>query len=367
MKLVFLIDNHKHIGGGEYVMFKYAQTLAQRGHEVVIFAGDKHFLSDELSRTQNLIVRYRHRINLPMKKMGVGKLNRLWARIYEFFIVKSFISEYRPDWIVGYLRSSAIDAVRLGQQTKAKVANFIFESPPWMHEVLGKDWELEMTNKSFRRSWDKTKEAYLSSDILIPASKLSSKKCREWLPHAKIAEHVYPGFDPRVVKRKKVKYDVVYVGRLNRLKNIDEIIKALQGSSKSMVIIGGGEERYNLESLAQNLKVKLTFAGGVTDDEKYDILARTRLLVFPSSFEGFGMPPMEGLQSGCHVLCSDLPIFKEVYGSAINYFPLHNVSALKKAINKLLDKKPTRNDTIAGKYSWTRAAETIERVLGDDS
>jgi len=369
MKLVFFIDNMRYLGGGEYSQFLIAKTLADRGHEVVVFAGDKHFFSKELEATPNLIVRYRRTLPVVIRKMGIGKLNAFWDKAYTSLIAKPFLKEWRPDWVIGYLRNSAVKAQRMGRSIGRPVANFIYESPPWMRDMLGNDWEEELKNRRFRKSWKMTKTAYLSSDILIPCSLLSGKKCREWLPQARISPPVYPGFIAPKVSKRNPHFDVIYIGRLNKLKNVHELIEAASMVPKCrLAIIGGGEERDALEEQAKDRGVEVKFLGSVEDDEKFKILASVRLLVFPSSFEGFGMPPLEALAVGRQALCSDIPILKEVYGKHVHYFPLHDVKAMAKKIRAILDGKiPPRPDPkpLLKKYTWENAAKTVEKILGD--
>ena len=75
------------------------------------------------------------------------------------FRVPSFSQEL-TDFIIGYLRDSAIKAQRIGKQYNIKVANFVFENPQWMKEDLKDIWEEEWKQDSFKDSWLKTKTAY---------------------------------------------------------------------------------------------------------------------------------------------------------------------------------------------------------------
>ena len=362
MKLVFIIDSKKNIGGGEYAQFKFAIELAKRGHEILIFSGDKNFLYEELMKQKNLIIKYRRIIPLIKKRIGLGKLDRIWSKTYYSLYVKKEIKKFNPDWIIGYLRESAIKAQKLGEKLNIKVANFIFENPKWMKEDLGILWEQEIKNKEFAKSWERTKIAYLKSDILIPNSKLSGKKCKEWIPKAKISEPVYPGINAPNLKKMKRDIDIIYVGRLNKLKNVNELLEACKNSNYKICIVGKGEEEENLKNQANKLNLNVDFKGAVSDSEKWNLLNRSKLLVFPTSHEGFGMPPLEALAMGCNVLCSDIPIFKEIYGNEVDYFELHNIKEMRNKIEKLLKSKPKKTN-LTNKYTCNNAAKKIEEIL----
>lgn len=367
MKLIFFIDSSRVIGGGEYAQFKFAQHLARRGHQVVIFAGDRNFISPGLSREKNLLVRYRHTVPLFLKHVGIGLINKVWSRLYEVFVVRSFMRTFRPDWVSGYLRDSARKAVRVGKRFSVPVANFVFETPPWMQEMLGERWLSEWSDKRFRKSWLSTRSAYASSDVLIPNSRLSGKNCKVWVPDAKVSGPVYPGVDRVKFKSRKRIYDFIYIGRLNALKNVDDLLKAAAKLRRKpkLVVVGDGEERANLQLLAKNLHLDVLFTGPVLEERKWSLLSSSKALVFPTSFEGFGMPPLEAMVAGCQVICSDLPIFKEVYGSNVHYFPLHDVDALSKVMSGVLDGKMTMEipASFLKKFSWENAANTIETIL----
>jgi len=369
LKLVFLIDSPRRIGGGDYAQFYFAKKLAEKGHQITIFARDKNFFSSELKNIKNLKIFYYRSIPLFVKRLGIGFFNNIWSWIYTSTITKSFISKNKPNFIVGYLRDSAIKAVFLGKKTNTKVANFIFETPPWMERDLPDEWKIELKNKKFKQSWEETKLAYEESDVLIPNSKLAGFMCRKWLPGTNISKPVYPGIDfsniPKLNQEKRI-FDIIYVGRLNILKNVNEILEAGRMINKSLkiVIVGSGEELPKLKKLSETYGLDVTFKGAVSDEEKWMLYQQSELLVFPTSHEGFGMPPLEALACGCKVICSDLAIFKEVYGTEVGYFPLHDVKKLSLKISNVLNnEQKTKKSKLIDKYSWENSVRTIESIL----
>ena len=371
MKLVFLIDSPRKIGGGDYAQFIFARELALQGHDVTIFARDKNFFSPQLKGVPRLSVKYYHSLPLFAKRMGIGLLNQTWSWLYSLTVTKRYLQKHHPDWIIGYLRHSAIKAVRLGKATGVAVANFIFETPTWMEQELPSEWFEELKNNKFRKSWERTKSAYAASDVLLPNSQRSAQMCKQWLPQAVVSEPVYPGIDLSTIKKSKKKdrpFDIVYLGRLNVLKNVNELLLAAAGlkHKPKILLIGSGEEEFALQAIAQDKVLDVTFAGAVSDEEKWKLLQQSKVLVFPTSHEGFGMPPLEAIACGCQVICSHLPIFDEVYGNAIHYFPLHNVRALTAVLEDVLAGKkmmPVSAKKLTEKYTWSAAVQTIEHVL----
>jgi alpha-1,3-rhamnosyl/mannosyltransferase len=107
---------------------------------------------------------------------------------------------------------------------------------------------------------------------------------------------------------------------------------------------------------------------GYVDDAPLAALYRGALfLVFPSLYEGFGLPLLEAMAAGCPALCSDLPVFREVGGGAAEYAPPGDAAAWTAALRRLVS-DPTRRAELgrlgvarASAFSWDRAAaETLE-------
>jgi glycosyltransferase involved in cell wall biosynthesis len=101
-----------------------------------------------------------------------------------------------------------------------------------------------------------------------------------------------------------------------------------------------------------------------------------RLFVFPTLYEGAGLPPLEAMASHAPVIASDAPAIKEMVGSAARAVPADDVDAWTRTIIELLENETERNSLAesgakrAALYSWQRTArETFavyQSVLGSD-
>lgn len=113
----------------------------------------------------------------------------------------------------------------------------------------------------------------------------------------------------------------------------------------------------------------LRHAGFVSDAELAALYARATALVFPSRYEGFGLPVLEALTVGGVVICTDASTMPEVGGDAALYFPPDNAEVLSQQIVRLLD-QPALRDTLtragalqAAKYSWSASARgTLDAI-----
>jgi glycosyltransferase involved in cell wall biosynthesis len=103
-----------------------------------------------------------------------------------------------------------------------------------------------------------------------------------------------------------------------------------------LLVVGGeGPETVHLKNLVRqhSLEEHVYFKTSVTDPELWWLYANCGLFLAPSTIEGFGMPLIEALRCGCRVVCSDIPVFREIAGAACQYFDLHSESPTSALVN----------------------------------
>lgn len=130
---------------------------------------------------------------------------------------------------------------------------------------------------------------------------------------------------PNAIKLSKQDYDqpagnrkenlILSVGRLEAYKRVDRVIATIPHLSKefTLVVIGLGPERVPLEHFANTLGVgeRIRFVDYVSDGELLKWYARSKVVVSLSEGEAFGRIVVEALASGCNVICSDIPAFRD--------------------------------------------------------
>lgn len=117
----------------------------------------------------------------------------------------------------------------------------------------------------------------------------------------------------------KSKEYILSVGSLNKRKNIQMLIDAYSSidTDKKLVIVGKKE---NANLLSENKNI--IFTGYVEDEELKVLYKNAMLFVFPSIYEGFGIPLIDAQNFGIPVLCSDIQVFREIGGRSIEYMKL---------------------------------------------
>ncbi|QQS38584.1 glycosyltransferase family 4 protein [Candidatus Woesebacteria bacterium] len=169
----------------------------------------------------------------------------------------------------------------------------------------------------------------------------------------------------------------VYAGNAYPHKNIESAINALRVINtkrkekiKLVIISPKGKFSQKLKQYVINNHIdnEVVILGFVSDGEYAAILHHAIAFVFPSLSEGFGLPGLEAMSLGTPLLCSNIPVFKEIYGENAIYFRPKDLASLSDAMNYIikLDKEKrqllTRNaKRHAQNYSWKNmASETLE-------
>jgi glycosyltransferase involved in cell wall biosynthesis len=380
MKLLFIVDNDEpHAsGGGYYAPFKFAEFLARRGHRVSVFAAhDMGWVRESPG------LRLSFRPSIPRRNRVLRKLDKMLAVACDRWVLTRAIERLRPDWLFGVLTHSAIKAAALGRRHGARVANFVYETPPWLEEMHGRE-TYGRENRGYARDlWERTRRAYLESDLLIPNSDLAGSYCTRWLGGRRVEDAIPPGVDPDQMPfanpappGEKTRPGgrpprILAVGRLAPEKRLDTLVAAWLrlGVPADLHIAGEGPERRRLAALTGGRK-EVVFHGFVSDTDLWALYRDADLVVCPSSFEGFGMPPMQALYFARPCLASDLPIFRSLYGDHLDYFPAGDAEALAAGIRRLLSDPAARERRgregrafVLSRFTWAEGAARIEAAL----
>jgi glycosyltransferase involved in cell wall biosynthesis len=159
----------------------------------------------------------------------------------------------------------------------------------------------------------------------------------------------------------------VLVGNLNRNKNVGAALEALTHVEDVCLILVGGLDQKVFGSVNVDLSnERVLLAGRLDDEDVAGLLTDARGLIFPSLYEGFGIPPLEAMAHGCPVIASDIPAVKEVCGDAALYFDSHNAGELAAKIQGLLSEpeeqrqqRCERGRERAAQFTWNRSAEQL--------
>ncbi|NRA15616.1 MAG: glycosyltransferase family 4 protein [Oceanospirillaceae bacterium] len=191
---------------------------------------------------------------------------------------------------------------------------------------------------------------------------------------------IYLGHDSQGTKSKASatpnKPYLLYVGVRDSYKNFNRLIKAYAvnkrvNSEYNFVAFGGGAMTRQECNLIQELGLseKVIWTSG-DDALLTTYYQHASLFVYPSLYEGFGIPPLEAMSSGCVVACSSTSSIPEVVGDSVFYFDPYSVNSMSVSIENALSDVNLRNSAIEEGYkrvsmfSWEKCARETHRVYG---
>jgi len=176
---------------------------------------------------------------------------------------------------------------------------------------------------------------------------------------------------------------VLYSGNIKPHKNLDRLIEAFSllrsehGADVTLVILGDEASKYpKLRRLVHRhqLHKHVRFLGFVPDQTLAALYRLAAVFVFPSLYEGFGLPPLEAMALGTPVIVSNVSSLPEVVGDAALLIDPRQPAEIAAALNRVLTDTNLRDDLIrrglarVQDFSWTRSAarthDVYARALG---
>lgn len=218
---------------------------------------------------------------------------------------------------------------------------------------------------------------------------------RDIMAHLKLPEHrvtvVYPGIDlerfrpsphpgpPPPAGRENGRGGrpyVLSVAGADPTKNVETLVEAFGRlpqpvrDGHDLVLVGDFRRRPELRARAAALGIEkqTKFPGVVDDDRLIDFYRRAALFVFPSRYEGFGLPVLEAMACGCPVVSSHASSLPEVTGDAALLVDPSDVEGIAKAMEQVLTDSALAGDlrargpARAAQFSWDRTARAMVAV-----
>jgi glycosyltransferase involved in cell wall biosynthesis len=135
------------------------------------------------------------------------------------------------------------------------------------------------------------------------------------------------------------------------------------------LLVGGVNARVFGRTAAQATASNITDLGAVDDPTLKALYQRALVLVFPSLYEGFGLPLLEAMRCGCVVAASSVPALRECGGAAAHYFDPSSPPAIAQALRELIDGPALRDELRArgreraAAFGWDASAGALLAVL----
>ncbi|MDH4262713.1 MAG: glycosyltransferase family 4 protein [Spirochaetia bacterium] len=270
--------------------------------------------------------------------------DRMFSTYWRNFTMVKDLLKFNLDIYHGLSHEIPRNIEKTGIKTVVTIHDLIFLKFPELY----KPWDVMIYKKKYLESCHR-------ADAIIAISENTKNDIMEFLniPSEKIFV-IYQSAAPQYyTKIDKSKHEIVmqkynlkdpyilYVGSLNKRKNLIPLIKAislLKQKKIKLIIVGSGSEKTNLEKTAANEGVtsQVRFLNNVSGEYLPSLYAGAKMFVYPSIYEGFGIPIIESLLCKTPVITNRGSCFHEAAGEGGIYADVFNPGSIAEAIEFLL-------------------------------
>ncbi|MHB9293414.1 hypothetical protein Holit_02536 [Hollandina sp. SP2] len=252
-----------------------------------------------------------------------------------------------------------------------------------IHDIIFPDMP-ELTSKSglMARMWF-YRRAFRRSQKIFTVSQFSKSRIESHLGKKIPVIVTHSAIRPRFLQNNcetpaEKKEIILFIGNIKKHKGLSILLDAFFNACREqlphkLIIIGEknnfrSKDTESLEKLSSLDSAAVEFTGFISDEKFKILLSQAALLVQPSLYEGFGLPPLEAMILGTKALISDIPVFKEIYAEfPVTFFRAGDSKDLKEKLMALLfNKKPTAlvlPKHLTVKYTFKKTASIILQEL----
>ncbi|MBC2581568.1 glycosyltransferase family 1 protein [Clostridium sp. DJ247] len=261
-----------------------------------------------------------------------------------------------------------------------------------IHDMVHKKFPETMTKANLKRLNNDLERSANRADLIITVSENSKKEIMQYLNiEASKIKIVPPGIDESLYSMEftyeninyvREKYNLpqqyfLYLGTLEPRKNIESIIEAFalykkKNKDNIKLVIAGGKG-WGYESIfnkveKHSLTKEIIFTGYVDEKHKAYLYKMAKAFLFPSLYEGFGMPVLEAMALGVPVITSNTSSITEVCGNAAILVEPKDIEAIVSGMELLSynedfsDKLISEGLEQSKKFTWKRSVDTLVEI-----
>jgi glycosyltransferase involved in cell wall biosynthesis len=226
---------------------------------------------------------------------------------------------------------------------------------------------------------------------IITTSNYSKKSLIKIIKKTTLIDYIYQSFENifgyksnLTNKIKLPELYILHIGSFEKRKDLITLVKAFhvikkQVSNKKIKLVLAGAQIVNgnkkvikqIKSyiLNNDLENEILLPNYITKEEAHQYYKNALLYVFPSVDEGFGIPIIEAFSYSLPIICSDIPVFREIANESVSYFNKGNFISLSEKIQTLIDSKDLREELIKkgnnqlNKFSRKNFIEGFENII----
>ena len=358
--------------GDETVFFELTREVLRQDHENTYL-----LLTNEDNVEKLRVLRQRLGLSDDHTQRSIVTLpasNRFWWNlvVLPLFLWRHKVDVFHTQYILPFW-----------VPTRTKVINHIHDvSFCALPEFIGKKdlfFLKLLIPRSLRRSTFIVTPSQFTKDEVIKYYRISPEKIV--VIHNALGSHFLEEIDTVVSDEAlRAKYALprrffLYVGTLQPRKNIPFLIKGFaryhEGDRESSLVLVGNKQGHHYDTLIDQMLVEsqvsecVIFPGYIEEGDLARIMALAEVFIFPSLYEGFGIPLLEAMSQGVPVLASDIPVLHEVGGEAALYFSPFDVDSLVQKLYALRDSVAPKEHLIRQgrerikEFSWAQSGAKL--------
>ena len=356
-KKAIFIDCRMFAASGIGVYLKECLPLLLKSPNDFLLLGDPELLRNVLSAAKNVSV-----INCKIKPFSLHEL---------LFFPRSILKQINASDIYYSPYFNIPFGIKIPIFTT--IHDIIFPDMPEMVSRAG----LAARMHFFRRAYRKSKKIFTVSEF-------SKSRIQHHLGSAKPVVVAHSGIQPMFLTyrnnapNREKKETIVFIGNIKKHKGLDILLDAFLMAKKEglphKLLIIGDNKKFRTSDNAILKKIEplgddaASFSGFISDEQLMEYMSEASLLVQPSLYEGFGLPPLEAMVLGTPALVSEIPAFREIIGGfPVTFFGAGNAAELKDKIMEILYDKQAQvvnlPQELLYKYTFEKTTSIILREL----
>ncbi|TGL04533.1 glycosyltransferase family 1 protein [Leptospira bouyouniensis] len=382
MKLKILYDHQTFLeqvyGGISRYYYELITKISQRNNfyveHSILYSNNEYLRNDE---TFNIEAFYSIN-NFLNEKYFFGK-NRLFNLFKKFKLVRDHSLEMEK-FVKDRLLSGEIDIFHPTYYNPYYLEWAIKSNTPiviTVYDLIHEKFSDYFPNVN--RFLERKKICIESANKVIAISENTKRDLVDYykLPESKI-EVIHLASSLNQIKNEKILREdfsdsILFVGNRSIYKNFQLFIKSIiplfkEFPNLNIIVAGGGNISSSETKLLKESQIedKIFFKSFHNDSELISLYRSCRLFVFPSIYEGFGIPIIESMQNGCPVVCSNTSSFLEVAGDAAFYFNPMEAESIFESVREVYKNYNLRQELIkkgfsrSQKFTWL---STIDQTL----
>jgi len=222
---------------------------------------------------------------------------------------------------------------------------------------------------------------YFADTILVPNKEIKEYLIKRGLRAQKVAV-VNQGVNSDIVQEASPldsgRYDACFVGRFHPQKGLFDVIRiweivCTQKKDAKLAIVGKGSKDFEVkvrsEIIKRGLKSNIDVLGFLSENDKFGVLKSSKVFLFPSHYESWGIVVAEAMASRLPVVAYNLPVFNQVFPKGMLFIPCFDIKKFAEEVVKLLTDEDLRKriayegSNLVKKYDWNVIAKREIMIL----